>query len=318
MKKILITGCAGFIGSNLIDYLFKMDNNLIIIGIDNFDNFYDKSIKTKNMQFFISHKNFIFKEIDLSEQLSYKDLPMVDLVIHLAAKAGVRPSIEKPAGYILHNIVATNLLLNWMKDFNIKKYIFASSSSVYGNNTKIPFSENDPVDNAISPYAFTKKSCEILNYTYYHLYQIDCINLRFFTVYGPRQRPDLAINKFVHQIEHNKPIEVYGNGDTERDYTYIDDIIQGIYKSIEYILSKNFIFETINLGNQHPIKLIDLITTIQNELGIKAILHFTNMQEGDVNRTFADISKAKKLLSYKPETDFVNGLKKYILWKKNN
>ncbi len=316
MNKILVTGCAGFIGSSLIDALILKFPNTHIIGIDNFDIFYNKTIKINNMQGFINHPHFSFQELDLTLSQSFAKLPKVDIVIHLAAKAGVRPSIAYPKQYIESNIIATQNILNWIKNENIKKYIFASSSSVYGNNKNIPFSELDNVDYPISPYAFTKKSCELLNYTYFHLYHIDCINLRFFTVYGPRQRPDLAIHKFVQQILSNEVIEVFGDGSTSRDYTYISDIVEGILSAIHYVINNNNIYEIINLGNNCPIKLMKLIKLIEQYLQIKAKLKFKPLQDGDVNITYANIDKAMNLLSYNPKISIEEGIKKFILWVK--
>ncbi len=317
MKKILVTGVAGFIGSNLVEYLLNKNNDYCIIGVDNFDDMYDREIKEANIKNFLQNPNFEFVELDLTQATKVNLLPKVDLVVHLAAKAGVRPSILNPQAYIHSNIYATQNLLDWMRIHHIKKYIFASSSSVYGNNKKVPFEESDNVDKAISPYAFTKKSCEILNHTYHHLYHIDCINLRFFTVYGPRQRPDLAIHKFVENMLANKPIQVFGNGQTARDYTYIMDIVAGIEQAIQLVLSQDKIFEIINLGSNYPIKLMDLIKHIENILQIKTRLIYMPMQDGDVEFTFANIDKAKKLLNYHPQENIEDGLKKFIAWKTN-
>lgn len=317
MKKILVTGVAGFIGSNLAEYLLNKSTEYFIYGVDNFDPMYDLNIKKNNLKNFREHSNFKFIELDLLNPAQIKQLPKVDLVIHLAAKAGVRPSILNPQAYIQSNIVATQNLLDWMKELHIKKYIFASSSSVYGNNLKVPFDESDNVDKTISPYAFTKKSCEILNYTYFHLYRIDCLNLRFFTVYGPRQRPDLAIYKFVDLIAAQKPIQVFGDGNTARDYTYINDIVIGIESAIDFILSHHKLFEIINLGSNYPIKLNDLIRHLETILNQKAQIIFSPMQEGDVDFTFANIDKATRLLNYNPKENIVDGIKKFIEWKTN-
>lgn len=315
MKNFLVTGCAGFIGSHLCEKLIAEGNT--VVGIDNFDPFYSKKIKNSNMNNFILEKNFSFFEMDISDKKEWKRIPLKDyIVIHLAAKAGVRPSIENPSDYIQTNIIGTQLLLDWMTKTSNNKIVMASSSSVYGNNKKTPFSENDNVDFPISPYAYTKKSCELLAHNYYHLYNIDTVCLRFFTVYGPRQRPDLAIHKFVKLIDNTKLITLFGDGSSARDYTFIDDVIMGILLSINYIVENNHIYELINIGNNTPLKLIDLVKEIEVTLSKKAITKHVEMQQGDVNITFADISKAKELIGYEPKTNFTNGLKKFVEWYK--
>lgn len=318
MKSILITGCAGFIGSHLTQSILNLGNSIKVIGVDNFDNFYAKDIKQRNLSYFISHPNFEFLELDLVDHAIYSKLPVVDIVVHLAAKAGVRPSIQNPLDYINHNIIVTQNILNWLTINNIKKLVFASSSSVYGNNKKIPFCETDPVDYPISPYAFTKKSCELLCYTYHHLYNINIVNLRFFTVYGPRQRPDLAINKFVSKIIANEPIDIYGDGSSARDYTYYSDIIDGILGAINFVQQQKSIFEIINLGNNSPIVLINLINLIENTIGREVVKNHLPMQEGDVDITYANIEKAKILLGYQPKVSIEKGIKEFIRWKMSN
>ncbi len=311
--KIILTGCAGFIGSHLSEKLLSDGNT--IIGIDNFDDFYPRAIKEQNLKNQLSSSLFTLLEKDLCNKDTFNALPKdIDIVIHLAAKAGVRPSISNPVGYINNNIIATQNLLKWMEENNINKFIFASSSSVYGNNLKVPFSENDVADKPISPYAFTKRSCELLNYTYHQLYGISIINLRLFTVYGPRQRPDLAIRKFVELIKNNNPVTIYGDGNTGRDYTYVDDIVRGISGAIEYLKKNNNVFETINLGNSEPVSLSQLIDTIYELLGKEKNIIHTSMQQGDVNYTYSDIQKAGQLLNYRPETALKTGLKNFINW----
>ncbi len=312
MKRILITGVAGFIGSHLVESLLSQEKE--IIGIDNFDPFYSKEQKESNLKQVLKNKNFCFLEGDISQKVTLESLPKIELIIHLAAKAGVRPSIENPTDYIQHNIQATNNILEFAKNQNIQKIIFASSSSIYGNNTSIPFREEDLVNEPISPYAFTKRSCELMNYAYHHLYDIDIINLRFFTVYGPRQRPDLAIHKFFQKIYNNEPIEIFGDGSTARDYTYIDDIINGIEAAINYIHTHSKVFETINLGNNTPVLLKDLIKQIEKVVFKPVMLKNLPMQAGDVNQTYADITKAKKLLGYNPHTKLEVGLEKFKNW----
>jgi UDP-glucuronate 4-epimerase len=313
--KILITGAAGFIGSYVTEKLISLGND--VTGIDNFDPFYKKQIKESNLQKSLSSQRFKFIEGSINDisSLLKNEEDRYDVVIHLAAKAGVRPSIENPAAYIDTNILGTFSVLEWMKAGHCNNLIFASSSSVYGNNRKTPFSESDAVDHPISPYAFTKKSCELMNFNYHHLYDLNIINLRFFTVYGPRQRPDLAIHKFFDQIYRNDPLSIFGDGSTGRDYTYIDDIVNGIHNSIELIgLKRKKIFDTFNLGNSSPVLLRDLITWIEKISGRKAVIKNLPMQEGDVDLTFADISKAKKNLKYQPHVKLEEGLSRFKEW----
>ncbi len=313
MPKILVTGCAGFIGSHVCESL--LSKGFEVIGIDNFDPFYEKTVKTGNLSSFIDHEKFSFYEVDITKDLAKIPKQPIDAIIHLAAKAGVRPSIEDPAGYINTNIVGSQKVLEFMKDNAITKLLFASSSSVYGNNKKTPFSETDNVDNPISPYAFTKKAGELLNYNYHHLYNFDIINLRFFTVYGPRQRPDLAIHKFIKKIAHDEKIILFGDGNTARDYTYIDDTVQGIMKALDHCMNNSNIYMTLNLGNNNPVKLNDLVNLIYREMGKEKNVSYTDMQPGDVDITFADIEKAKKILGYSPSTDMATGIRNFIKWR---
>lgn len=334
----LITGGSGFIGSHLVEQLLK--NGHSVVNIDNFDDFYDYKIKIKNTLEslgFSTDFKFNEKEEDiqtLKSQISnlknyqffYQDIRdkealhkifnefKIDMIIHLAALAGVRPSIEKPLEYEEVNIRGTMNLWELCKEFNIKKFVCASSSSVYGNNEKVPFSEEDNVDRPISPYAATKKCGEILGHVYHHLYGIDMIQLRFFTVYGPRQRPDLAIHKFTNLISKNKEIPFYGDGSTARDYTFIEDIIDGILKSIKHLNEHKNVYEIINLGENEVIDLKKMVSTIEEAMQQSAIKNHLPMQPGDVSKTNADISKAKSLISYQPKTNFQNGIKKFVEW----
>lgn len=311
--KILITGCAGFIGSHLTE-LF-LEKGYTVVGIDNFDPFYAKEQKLKNLNGAKEYKNFSFFELDLRDPGFYTALPAgIDCIIHLAAKAGVRPSIAAPHDYVAANITATLNILEYMRTSGIKKLVFGSSSSVYGNNKKVPFSESDVTDEPISPYAFTKKSCELLNHTYHKLYALSILNLRFFTVYGPRQRPDLAIRKFTESMINGKPIHLFGDGGTARDYTYISDICTGIFNSFNYVNSNDDVFETLNIGNHSPVKLIELVNTIGEVLNKKPELIFDPMQPGDVDITYADISKARKMLGYNPQTPLNEGLTNFVDW----
>ncbi|MEG0928333.1 GDP-mannose 4,6-dehydratase [Chryseobacterium sp.] len=333
----LITGGSGFIGSHLIERLLR--NGHSVINIDNFDDFYNYQIKIKNTLESIdkiSDFEFSDKETDIRHLASlshspnytlyYQDIRdkkglenifkshSIDMVIHLAALAGVRPSIERPLEYEEVNVRGTMNLWELCKDFNIKKFICASSSSVYGNNEKTPFAETDNVDNPISPYAATKKCGEILGHVYHKLYHIDMIQLRFFTVYGPRQRPDLAIHKFTRLISEGMEIPFYGDGNTARDYTYIDDIIDGMTKSILYLEKNSDVYEILNLGENQVITLNDMVATIENAMSMTAVRKNLPMQPGDVTKTNADITKAKVLIGYQPSTDFQNGIKKFVEW----
>ena len=309
--KILITGGAGFIGSHLSERLLEEQNEIFII--DNFDPFYAKSRKLNNLEISLQNPNCRFLEGDLAQKSTYHDIPKdIDIVIHLAAKAGVRPSIENPESYISSNFVATQNLLEWMHKNSIKKLVFASSSSVYGNNTLIPFSENHSVDHPISPYAFTKKACELMNYTYHHLYQLDIINLRFFTVFGERQRPDLAIHKFIKMIKNGETIDLYGDGETARDYTYVKDTVEGIVKSINYLMANENVYEIINLGRGVPIKLNELVDTIFDILKLPKKVRYLPIQAGDVDITFCDISKAQNILGYEAKTSLKEGIENFV------
>ena len=312
--KYLITGGAGFIGSSLSDKLLSDGHNIVVV--DNFNDYYDVSIKEKNVSNNLSNPHYVLYHSDIENMDSMRNVfkeHKFDAVIHLAARAGVRPSLEKPMEYVKTNILGTVNILECMKDSGIKKLVIASSSSVYGNCKEESFSEDLKVTEPISPYAATKSACEQICYTWHHLYGISVVALRFFTVYGPRQRPDLAINKFAKKIIKGEPIQMYGDGSTKRDYTYIDDIISGICKSIDYNGSG---YEIINLGGGEPITLKRMIQTIEQEIGKKAIIEQQPMQPGDVDKTVCDWSKARKLLNYAPQTSFKDGIKKFIEWRK--
>lgn len=313
MNTILLTGCAGFIGSHVSERLLKLGNK--VIGIDNFDPFYPRAIKKKNLEGSLKHPSFYFHEADITNAQTLKkiDAP-VNAVIHLAAKAGVLPSIKDPVGYTRVNINGTQNVLDWMVERKIKKLVFASSSSVYGNAKHIPFKETETMDTPISPYACTKRSCELLNHVYHHLYGIDVLNLRFFTVYGPRQRPDLAIHKFVQMIQKGEPVTMYGDGSTARDYTFVEDTVAGVVNALHYVIQRQHVFDTVNLGNNHPVTLKELIDTLYELTGASPNIKKMPMQPGDVDITFADISKAQALLNYQPKKTFKDGLKEFIDW----
>ncbi|MBS1512380.1 MAG: NAD-dependent epimerase/dehydratase family protein [Bacteroidetes bacterium] len=315
MDTIVVTGCAGFIGSHVCELLLAKGYK--VIGVDNFDPFYNRSVKENNLKNFLAHPGFSFYEADLCNGMEFIKENDIHAVIHLAAKAGVRPSLEDPEGYIRANITGTQKVHEFMLKKGIKKLVFASSSSVYGNNKKIPFSETDNVDNPISPYAFTKKAGELMNYTFHHLYDKDVVNLRFFTVYGPRQRPDLAIHKFVNKIDKNEPITLFGDGSTSRDYTYVEDTVDGILKALQYCINNPGVYTTVNLGNNNPVTLKDLVNTIYSGMNKQPNLIYEPMQPGDVDITFADISKAISLFDYHPATKIEEGISKFISWHKS-
>lgn len=301
--NILVTGCAGFIGSNLTEKLLS-DNN--VIGVDNFDKIYSESIKIQNMVSFKDSKNFKFYKLDIRDKIDklFKE-NKIDVVVHLAAKPGVRASFENPKEYISVNVDGTVNLLKNMKKYGVNKFIFASSSSVYGNCEN--FREDNSDLKPLSPYAQAKKTAEELIKSYSD--DISALCLRFFTVYGPKQRPDLVIHKFTKLILQNKPIHMYGDGTSYRDYTYVDDIVDGIVAAINYNKTK---FEIINLGAGHPIKLCDMIEYLEKELNKKASIIQEPPAKGDVKGTFADISKAKSILGYNPKVSFQEGLHKFI------
>lgn len=313
--KYLITGGAGFIGSHLSEALLAQGHSIDII--DNFDPYYDRKIKEENVKDILKNKQTNLFEIDIQ---NYSDLEAncgntsYDAIIHLAAKAGVRPSIVNPIEYQNVNVGGTQNMLEFARAKNITQFIYGSSSSVYGINPNTPWSEADNVLLPISPYASSKVSGELLGHVYSQLFGVRFIALRFFTVYGPRQRPDLAIHKFVKRISNNEAIPVYGDGTTSRDYTYVEDIITGIISAIRY---SDSMYEVVNLGNSKPMSLSSLILHIENAVGQKAIIDRLPMQAGDVNITYADISKAKKLLNYRPMTDNKEGLTKFVDWIKN-
>jgi UDP-glucuronate 4-epimerase len=327
--RVLLTGCAGFIGSHTLDRLLAEGHQ--VVGVDNFDPFYDRSLKNANIAAHADNPSFELLEADLAEPETYTKLKFLadslpsasdaqssngtfDAVIHLAAKAGVRPSIEDPVGYQRANVIATQNLLEFAKEENIKQFVFASSSSVYGVNPNVPWREDDHVLEPISPYASTKVSCELMGHVYSRLYGIRVLGLRFFTVYGPRQRPDLAINKFVRLIEAGEPIPVFGDGSTRRDYTYIADIVEGIIGSLHYTGSN---YEVINLGNDQTVTLSQMIQTIEEVLGKQAIIDRLPQQPGDVPQTWADVSHANQLLGYRPTTSFKDGVMKFYDWWKS-
>lgn len=319
MKKYLITGGAGFIGSNLADKLLSENNSVIVL--DNMTENYSLKMKEKNINRNINNKNYKFYKADIKNKTEIEEIfkeNKIDTVIHLAGLAGVRNSIDTPLLYEEINCMGTQNILDCMKNNNVKNIVFASSSSVYGNREKGPFKETDDTDHPISPYAATKKADELFLYVYHNLYKFNTMILRFFTVYGPRQREDLAISKFVKAILEDDTIQMYGDGTTFRDYTYVDDIVDGIQKSINYLQDKNDVYEILNIGESTPIMLKDMIKTIENKIGKKAKIEQLPMQAGDVNITYANIEKAKKLIGYQPKVSFEDGIEKFVKWFKDN
>jgi UDP-glucuronate 4-epimerase len=316
MKTILVTGGAGFIGSHVCDNLIERGDKIICL--DNFNDYYDPKIKRRNIEHNLNNSNFFLEEIDFTDNEKLIDIfnrYKFDSIIHLGARAGVRPSLIQPKLYFDVNINGTINLLENARIKGIKTFIFGSSSSVYGENKKIPFSEIDETKNQISPYASTKKIGELICKNYSYLYDINITCLRFFTVYGPRGRPDMAPYKFTKLIFNNESIEMYGDGSTKRDYTYINDIVFGIISALD----KNLKFEIINLGNSNPVLLSDFIATIEKSLNKKANIIKKPIPKGDVLLTYADIHKAKKLLNYEPKTTIKEGISKFVEWyKKNN
>lgn len=310
-RTYLITGGAGFIGSHLVDRLINEAN---IVCVDNFDPFYPAEIKKKNIQEHLKVDNYKLYEINIADYDSMKKVFQeneITHVVHLAANAGVRPSLEQPRKYTETNITGTVNLLELSKEAGIKNFVFGSSSSVYGVRTDGPFNEEMKIDKPISPYAATKAAGEQICYTYSHLYGMNISCLRFFTVYGPRQRPDLAIHKFSKLIYEGKPITVFGDGTTKRDYTFVQDIIQGIIGAINYDKTP---FEIFNLGESQTVPLDYLISLIEENLGKKAVIERQPMQPGDVPITYADITKAKNLLGYNPTTKIDKGIPVFAEW----
>jgi UDP-glucuronate 4-epimerase len=309
--NILVTGGAGFIGSNLCEKLICAGEKIICI--DNFNDYYNPKIKEENLRNLEGRANFILYRMDILDREKLEEVftkHHFDMVIHLAARAGVRPSISNASLYEAVNVQGTINILECCRKYGIGKLIFASSSSVYGGNKKIPFSEDDIVDRPITPYAATKKAGELICYTYSHLFNISVYCYRFFTVYGPRQRPEMAIYKFTKLITEEKPIEIFGDGTSSRDYTYVEDIVDVIASNLEKVKG----YEIINLGNSNPVKVTELIKFIEKAANKKAQVEYGRVQAGDVPVTYADILKAKKMLKYNPKTRIEEGINKFTAW----
>lgn len=320
MKTVIVTGAAGFIGSHLCEKLLR--EGWSVAGIDNFNDYYSPAVKRANaaavcrtaqtLKAAFSMEEGDILDPDFVSGVFKKHAPRA--VIHLAAYAGVRPSIQNPVLYSKVNVDGLLNVLEAARSQKVRNFVFASSSSVYGNNKKVPFSEDDFVDRPISPYAATKKAGELICHTYHHLFDINIACLRFFTVYGPRQRPDLAIHKFTKMISEGTPIPFYGDGASRRDYTYIDDTLDGVTKALAWASSPEKRFEVFNLGESHTITLSDLVAEIEKAVGKKAVLTRLPMQPGDVDCTYADVSKARRLLNYDPKTKFEDGIRLFVEW----
>jgi UDP-glucuronate 4-epimerase len=310
MARIIVTGGAGFIGSHLCEAL--LDRGCEVVALDSFDEFYDPATKRRNIRRCLGDGRFALAEGDIRDA-EFVDSILgdgADTVVHLAARPGVRPSIADPMLCQDVNVRGTCVLLEACRKHQIRKFVFGSSSSVYGNNKKVPFSESDNVDYPISPYAATKKTGELIAHTYCHLFDMDVTCLRFFTVYGPRQRPDLAIHKFARLIESDRPIPVFGDGSMQRDFTYIEDILAGTLAAIDRCNG----YHVYNLGESCPVRLSDLIAAVEKALGKKAQIERLPLQPGDVTRTFADVTLARAELGYAPSTDLETGLARFVEW----
>ena len=311
--NVLLTGAAGFIGSHLAEKLLGRGDR--VIGLDNFDGYYERRVKWGNLRQALEHRDFRLIEGDIRDRQCVSEILLeskIDIVVHLAALAGVRHSLENPLDFTDVNVNGTAVLLEAARKHDVKKFILGSSSSVYGNNSKVPFAEVDRVDNPISPYAATKKAAELLGHVYHHLYGMQITCLRFFTVYGPRQRPDLAIHKFARLILAGESIPVYGDGSMARDYTYIDDIVQGTVAAMDRCCGYNI----YNLGGSKPYRLDELIEKLEMALGQKARLERLPVPAGDVKQTYADTTRARRELGYAPQVDLPEGLACFVRWLK--
>jgi UDP-glucuronate 4-epimerase len=313
MKNILVTGGAGFIGSHLVDRLLAEGDWRVTV-VDDFNDFYAPEIKRENVRSQSQSPSYRLYDADIRDRARLEEIfkgEKFDCIVHLAARAGVRPSLSEPLLYAETNINGTLNLLEFARTYGVKQFVFGSSSSVYGINAKVPFSEDDPIRQPISPYAATKAAGELICHTYSHLYGIRCVCLRFFTVYGARQRPDLAIHKFAKLIDTGRPIPVFGDGTTRRDYTYIDDIIAGVRAAIDYEASD---YEVFNLGESQTVELNELIALLEKELDRQALIDRQPMQPGDVPQTFSDVTKARRQLGYNPQTKIEDGIRRFVEW----
>ncbi|HVF41508.1 MAG TPA: GDP-mannose 4,6-dehydratase [Pyrinomonadaceae bacterium] len=313
MRDVLVTGGAGFIGSHLVGRLLAEGVWRVHV-VDDFNDFYDPEVKRRNVEPFAGRDDFKLRVADIRDRAALEEIfkgARFDCVVHLAARAGVRPSLSEPVLYAETNINGTLNLLELAREHNVPQFVFGSSSSVYGENEKVPFAEDDKVSEPISPYAATKAAGELLCHTYSHLFGLRCVCLRFFTVYGARQRPDLAIHKFARLISKGEPIPVFGDGTTRRDYTFVDDIVAGVRASMDY---RESVYEVFNLGESRTVELRELIALLEKELGREAVIDCKPLQPGDVPQTFADISKARRMLGYDPQTPVEEGIRRFVEW----
>ena len=318
MEKVLITGGVGFIGFHLSKKL--LENNYFVVAIDNMNDYYDVDLKKARLDILKEYKNFSFYKIDISNKSDLLDLfsdNKFDIVINLAAQAGVRYSIDHPDSYIFSNIVGFFNILECCRNYPVKHLLFASSSSVYGKNNSIPYKTDDNVDKPVSLYAATKKSDELMAYAYSNLYNIKVTALRFFSVYGPYGRPDMAYFSFTNNIINNKEIKLFNNGDMYRDFTYVLDVVEAVYRLLDKIPLKDGLgvyYKVYNIGNNNPVKISYLVEILEKELGKKANIKYLPMQPGEVYQTYADISEIKKDISFVPNTSIEDGLHQFVKW----
>jgi UDP-glucuronate 4-epimerase len=313
MNRILVTGGAGFIGSHLCERLLHQQKKVAII--DNLDDFYDVSLKKANLEEIKRAGNYDFFQADIRDEQILAEVfekAQPEAVVHLAARAGVRPSLLYPDSYVTTNVQGTARLLELSRKFHVKKFVFASSSSVYGKFNRVPFSEEDAITKPLSVYAATKVAGEALAFTYSNLYEMPVVCLRIFTAFGPRQRPDLAIRKFAALIKANKEIPVFGDGSMSRDYTFVSDVVAAIGRALDYEGG----FDIFNLGNSRTIRLDDLITTLEDAMGTKAKRHYLPAPPGEMPVTFADLTKSRQALGYDPKVPFEEGIRRFVEWFK--
>lgn len=311
MKKVLVTGAAGFIGSHLTDTLLGRGDT--VIGLDEFNDYYAPAVKRGNLAGALAHPQFTLVEADICDEAALRavfEQHRPEVVVHLAARAGVRPSLQDPNLYHRVNVIGGQHILDACRDFAVQNLVFASSSSVYGGSKAVPFKETDPVMRPVSPYAATKRMNELQAHVYSHIYGLNVTMLRFFTVYGPRQRPDMAIHKFTRGILAGKPLPFFGDGGTQRDYTYIDDIIDGVVRSVD----RPFRYEIFNLGESHTTSLSELVALIEKHTGRQAVLDRQPMQPGDVEITYADVAHAREMLGYCPRFTMDEGIARFVHW----
>jgi len=314
MKRVLVTGAAGFIGSHLTDALLARGDE--VLGLDEFNDYYDPAVKRGNLAGALAQPGFALVEADICDEAALRavfERFRPEVVVHLAARAGVRPSLQDPNLYHRVNVIGGQHILDACRDFGPSHLVFASSSSVYGGSTAVPFTEEDPVMRPISPYAATKRMNELQAHVYSHLYGLNVTMLRFFTVYGPRQRPDMAIHKFTRNLLRGEPIPVFGDGSTRRDYTYIDDIVQGLLGCVDTPLR----YEILNLGESRTTTLAELVEMVARHAGRPAVIDRRPVQPGDVEITYADIGRARRLLGYAPRTPIGEGIRLFADWFKN-